>query len=220
MANPDLPRRVIDWQSIRDFYIKTPQRPTFDEMADKFAVARSSISNASSDEGWPIIRANYLDAQIQASGAREIILSALSCAKAIVDAGTNFGLVMLQELTAVVQDGALATRAASTRADVLNTCSFAAANTARAMKDLGVVGFAKALSDEGKGGNGQWNPQMLQQINLTVQNLTAQAAAKPGDPPAGAAPMPAVVSPVPPAPSGGVSSDVPVEPSVSCPRTR
>lgn len=172
MASPEFPKRQIDWQSIREAYVKRPTRPTFDEMAEEFAIARSTISSASSDEGWPLLRAQYLDAQLQASGAKEIILNALSCAKAIVDAASTFGLVMFQNLSEVVNDQKLAGLAASTRAETLNTCSFAAANTARAMRELGVVGFAKGLAMEGKEANGRWNPEMLQQINVTVQNLT------------------------------------------------
>lgn len=171
MNDTPIPKRKIDWQPIREAFVKRPARPTYDELADEFQVARSTITSASSDEGWPILRAQYLETALTNSGAKEIIINALSCAKAIVDAAATFGLVMFQSLGEVVNDPKFAGNAPSTRAEVLNTCSFAAANTARAMRELGVVGFAKALNQGGKEANGQWNPEMLNQINVVVQNL-------------------------------------------------
>lgn len=177
MALPQSAKRQIDWIPIREAFIKRPAKPTYDELSEEFGINYSTIANTCADEGWPVLRAQFLDAQLQSSGAKEIILNALSCAKAIVDSASTFGLVMFQQLTGIIQDQKLAGLAPSTRAEVLNTASFAAANTSRAMKELGVVGFAKALNDSGREGNHQWNPEMLTQINLTVQNMQSKDGA-------------------------------------------
>ena len=77
----------------------------------------------------------------------------------------------------------------NTRANTLNTVSFAMGNVARALKEVGVVGIPKALKESAgvDSGNGRWNPQMLQALNVTVQNIvsTQDASQTPSKPVSG-----------------------------------
>ncbi len=152
--------REFEWPKIRDAFINRPTRLTYEEI---------------SDEGWPVLRANRVTTALEAVNAGEQILTALKSSRAIVSAGENVGIIALQKITQLLEDVLNdKAQAVSTRANNLNTISFAISNVAKAMKDLGIVGFAKGLQDEGAP-NGKWKPELLQQINVTVQNLTKQA---------------------------------------------
>lgn len=203
----------IDWDGARQMFVETPERPTYEQIAQRFGCHVGAVGRMSADGGWPALRAQHMEAQLAKADAQSVILHAVKADRTIVTGFASFAVVTIARLTATVEsiDDA---RAPQTKADAINTCTFAAKNLADALRSVGIIGVAKTLN-EGKEANGQWNPEMLTQINLVVQTL----AAKPGDPSAGV-PMPTVVSPVPPAPAGGVSSDVPVELSVSCPPTR
>jgi hypothetical protein len=112
-----------------------------------------------------------------------VLLEAVQVDRTIIRAMRDLALVGFEKIKTVMESvdvGAGDTkkqRSPQAKLDAINTASFAAANFCRALKDVGIVGLPKGLSQEGKEGNGRWNPQMLSQINLTVQNLTAQAAA-------------------------------------------
>ena len=167
--------REYEWPKIRDAFINRPTRLTYEELSDEFNVPIATVRRASADEGWPILRANKTSAALEAINAGEQILTALKSSRAIVSAGENVGIIALQKITQLLEDVINdKDKAVSTRANNLNTISFAISNVAKAMKDLGIVGFAKGLQDEGAP-NGKWRPELLQQINVTVQNLTKQA---------------------------------------------
>lgn len=175
MISSVIPKRAIDWQPIRDAFIQRPERPTIDELATEFGISRSTLSNASSDEGWPVLRAQFMDAQLEKAGASEILMKAIRGAKANVDRGATFGLMALDGLCDILSHPKMAAYSPSTRAEVTNTCTFAFVNIARGLRELGVVGISKTLDEAGKERNGQWDPKLLQQINVTVQNLTGKA---------------------------------------------
>lgn len=163
------------WNEVRDAFVKRELRPTNGELAAEFAVPESTLSRIAVDQGWPMLRAKEIEARLEAAGAGEVLLQALKSSRAIVTAGEGFALLYLQRLTELLGTIDM-TRALATNASTLNTLSFAFGNVAKGAKDLGIVGFAKSLNDEGKMGNGQWDPKLLQQINITVKNLTGKAA--------------------------------------------
>lgn len=168
-------KREWNWQEIRDAFVTRNVRPTYDELSTEFHVPQGTIARAAQDEAWPVLRANRVNAALEAVNAGEQILTALKSSRAIVSAGENVGIIALQKITQLLEDVLNdKAQAVSTRANNLNTISFAISNVAKAMKDLGIVGFAKGLQDEGAP-NGKWKPELLQQINVTVQNLTKQA---------------------------------------------
>jgi len=170
-------------------YVEREIKPTLDELSEEFGGSVARISKVSVDESWGIARADRIEKRLLAAEAGQIILKAVSGDQSLSDAAKNTALIVLRQL------GELAerldqTKADSTRADVLNNISFALSNTCNALKTMGVVGISKTLNDAGKEDNGRWNPQMLSQINLTVQNLVAagqggkDASAQPAEKPA------------------------------------
>jgi len=168
-------KRDFNWTQAREAFINREVRPTYDEISTEFLIPISTVRLAAADEGWPLLRSKRLTAALESVNAGEQILTALKSSRAIVSAGENVGIIALQKITQLLEDVVNAKdQAISTRANNLNTISFAISNVAKAMKDLGIVGFAKGLADEGAP-NGKWKPELLQQINVTVQNLTKQA---------------------------------------------
>ena len=93
---------------------------------------------------------------------------------AVMSTFTNLALETLGRLQEIV-DQVEAKKSVNTRANTLNTVSFAMGNIARALKEVGVVGIPKALKESAgvDSGNGRWNPQMLQALNVTVQNIVS-----------------------------------------------
>lgn len=162
------------WEKIRGAYVTREIRPTNGELALEFSLPENKIQRASADQGWAMLRAKHIEGQLENAGAGEIVMQALKSSRAIVSAGEGFALVTIQKLLMVLEQ-VNAEKASSTNANTLNTLTFAFGNVAKAAKDLGIVGFAKALQDEGRPGGGTWNPKLLQQINVTVKNLTSKA---------------------------------------------
>lgn len=70
----------------------------------------------------------------------------------------------------------------ATRAQILNTCSFAINNLANACKTVGIVGLAKELKDAANTREGGWSPALQQQINVTIQNAVKGDVAKTAEP--------------------------------------
>ena len=165
------------WDKVRARFCESPERPTYKELSEEFHLPEKTICAAAFDQGWPILRARHIDERLEAAGARETVLAAVLASRAIVSTGENVGMSMLQKIAALaseLEEGAL-----SSRINLANTLTFALSNTAKAMKDLGIVGFAGKLKEEGQSGNNQWDPKLLAQVNVTIQNLAS--AEKPVD---------------------------------------
>lgn len=170
-----LPRRNIDWQPLREAYVQRPSRPSYDDLSTEFAVDVQAIYRASADEGWPALRNAWLESQAKAADATEIILAAVKGDRAVSQAYLSLALVTLSRLQRVIES-IPDDRAASTQTDIMSNAMFAARNLADALKSVGIIGIARAMNGAGKEDNGRWNPEMLQQINVTVQQLTAKQA--------------------------------------------
>ena len=162
--------RQVDWQTLRDAFVRRPERATYAELAAEFGVNESRIKRCASDEGWVSLRAAYLEKQLRACNAGEIVLAAVKVDGAIVHGFADMALIVTQQLKEIVTS-INPERSPQGRADTLNTCTFAQCNLARALKEVGVVGIPKGLADGAQKENGRWNSAMLAQINLTIQNL-------------------------------------------------
>lgn len=176
---PIVPRKTVDWQPVREAFVRRPTRATYDELSVEFAVSPAAVARVAADEGWTALRARYLESQIQASDAAEIVLNMARGDRTITTAYLSLAIVVLATLQGVAETVRNSENAPSTKADALNTCAFAAKNMADALRSVGIIGAGKVLGDGAQKENGRWNPEMLQQINVTVQNLTAQQASKP-----------------------------------------
>lgn len=172
--------RPFDWPAIREAFINRPERQEFAELAEEFTVSERRLRRAASDEGWVVARAAYLEKQLIACDAKSAVLLAMRADATVLREFTDLALRIMLELKRCVEDVGASRNKPSGRAGILNTCGFAMANIGKALKDVGVVGIPDKLKDAAMKGNGQWDAGLLQQINVTVQNLQTQ---KPGNAP-------------------------------------
>jgi hypothetical protein len=168
-----VPQRSVDWQPLRDAFVQRSPRPSYSELSAEFNVPITTISICASEEAWTSLRAQFLETRLREADASAVLLEAIKIDRTLIRTVSDLALVALNRLKHEIER-LTDEKAPSTNVEVLNTCSFAAANFTRALKDTGVIGLPKGMSAEGKELNGRWNPEMLQQINVTVQNLTAQ----------------------------------------------
>jgi len=181
------PIKHIDWSGARKAFVERPQRPTYEELSVEFGCASGSIGRISADEGWPALRAAYLDAALQRADAGSVLLEACKSDRTIARGYSAAAIVILSRVVAAVES-VDESRAAATKLDAYNTASFCLKNLADALRSAGIIGVARSLEAAGKELNGQWNPQMLQNINVVVQGLQAAASAAPGGPAVAVAP--------------------------------
>lgn len=180
---------------MRRAFIERPERPTLAALALEFGANEARISRAAIDGGWAALRAARMDEALRSSDAMKALLDAARTEGTIQRAVNALALELISQLHDIAAEAGRAKgKAENTRANTLNTVTFALRNLTGALKEIGVVGMAKALktapgmSDE----QGRWNPQMLQSLNVTVQNIMATApAAAPAPPPDAIAEAPA-----------------------------
>lgn len=149
-----------------------------DDLAKEFGCSVARISRAMTDEGWAAMRAAHLEQALKTSDAAVALLRAAKADSAVVHAVSNLALEVIAQLHEITAKAATVSKAENTRANTLNTVTFALRNLTGALKEVGVVGIPKALKESAgvDSGNGRWNPAMLQSLNVTVQNLVSTAA--------------------------------------------
>lgn len=168
-----LPRDTSEIEKIRRCFIERPVQPTYEELVEEFAVPRATIGNWASKEGWVALRAGYMEQRAKETNALGILVEAAQRVnRPIILAITDAVLSALHGITQTIQD-VDPKRAPSTRIQIYNTATFAIKNISDACKTIGLIGMPKGLADAG--GDGRWNPQHLQQINLHVQTIIAEA---------------------------------------------
>lgn len=157
-----------DWEKGRKLFIESAVRPTYEEVAKEVGCAVGSVSRLSAEEGWPALRAQHFEQALAKADASAVILEAIKADRTIVTGITSFAITMVASLSRCVES-IKEENSASTKAQALNTASFAMKNLAEALKAVGIVGIAKKLGEDGSGNGGRWDPKILNQINLTVQ---------------------------------------------------
>jgi hypothetical protein len=167
-------RTNADIEGLRRSFIEREERATYEELSKEFNVPLGTIKGYAADESWITLRLHHQEAQAQKSDALSIVLRATKVDQRVISAFTDVVVASLQKITRTVQD-VDDTRAPSTRAQTLNTCSFAAKNLGDLCKAVGIVGVAAKLDREGREDNGKWNPQVLNQINVVVEDLKSKA---------------------------------------------
>lgn len=168
--------RSAKLKQLREAFVQREQKPTQAELAEEFAIPMGTIARIAADESWTSMRAAYLEHKSQEADAAGILIQAVKIDRRVITLFSDTAIVMLTQLTMAVQS-IPEDRAISTKVEIINTASFALKNLADACKTVGILGLAKTLDAAGKEDNGRWNPQMLSQINLTVQNLVGKAQA-------------------------------------------
>ncbi len=192
MENLFVPARDAEtYENLRRSFVDADQKPKMSELAEKFNIPIGTVYRRASEEQWNEQRAARLQKLELEGDAKALIVSAANRVDAtVMRAFSEVVLVSLQALTVAIQR-IPEDQAASTQVQTISGASFAFLNLANGCKALGIVGFAKELGQLGKEANGRWNPEMLQQINVTVQNLQAQAEGGKVAPTAAPAPKPA-----------------------------
>jgi hypothetical protein len=181
-----IPARNFDWVALRQAFITRPERATYADLSAEFQISEERIKRAASDEGWAALRAAHLEEQLRQGDAAVALLRAARMDHAVMGSFTNLALETVRKLQEIV-DQIETKQSVNTRANTLNTVSFAMGNVARALKEVGVVGIPKALKESAGVAGGRWNPQMLQALNVTVQNIvsTQDASQTPSKPVSG-----------------------------------
>ena len=169
------PSRIVE---ARAAYVERLERPTYAELSTEFTIPMGTLSVTSANEGWPVMRASFMEAQLAKADASGIILRAIKADRTILERASSVALLALEKL-AVCIESVSPENAAGTQASALNTASFAFKNVLDGLKSAGLIGISKTLNDSGKDGNNQWNPATLNQINVTVQGLQAAVSAGP-----------------------------------------
>jgi hypothetical protein len=177
MRSTVIPARGFDWVPLRQAFITRPERATYAELSGEFRIPEERLKRAAADEGWASLRAAHLDSQLRQGDAAVALLRAAKMDSAIMASFTNLALETVRKLQEIV-DQVESKKSVNTRANTLNTVSFAMGNIARALKEVGVVGIPKALKESAgvDSGNGRWNAGMLASLNVTVQNLMQPGA--------------------------------------------
>ena len=163
-----------NWQPIRDACLQRTPVPTFTELAEEFGLSSAIVARVANDEQWALARQKAQDKALQSARAGEVIMEAIGAENATVEQLRRAALSILlgveqagQHLVKLMADPANLRKGL----DMANTASFTLANTANALKTVGVIGIPKELANAGKSANGQWDKGLLQQINVTVQGL-------------------------------------------------
>lgn len=171
------PAKAADWPAIRQAFIRRAERPTYDGLAEEFLCPQHRIQRVAQDEGWSALRAAFFDERLRESDATVALLKAVKMDTAIMHEMSDVAVEVFALIRSVIADPQLAKKAASTRANVANTLSFALANLAQGCARVGIVGLPKSLKDAAQGSNGQWSAGMLASLNVTVQNIVSASAA-------------------------------------------
>jgi hypothetical protein len=134
------------------------------------------------------LRVKRVQELLHNSDAGEVLIGASKADTAVSDLSKDVALaimsVVLKTLNALEKDPDIKPRACM---DLANTASFALQNTANACHRLGITSLPESLKKiagmfpDAVNGRGDWTPGLVQQINVTVQQMkeAARAASSP-----------------------------------------
>jgi hypothetical protein len=195
-------------------FLEESPRPTYEDLAIRFHCTSRSIEIMASKDGWPDKRLAYQQTQMVKADAALAIAKAAGREGPLVDemaSTVNEVLMAVRETLRALKEE---DRPARHRMDVINTASFAAMNCAQALQRAGIVGMHIGIKDaagaEGYNRNGQWDPKLLQQINITLKEAgVREVKVVNGDDAMGGVAVPVTPAPdgTPPtaAPNGGAA---------------
>jgi hypothetical protein len=188
-----LERKAEEFEKLREAFITRAARPTYEELAEEFSIPRSTIGERAANEQWIAMRSSHFEREAKQTDTLAVLVEAAKYDRRVINGVADVSIALLAQL-ALTLNTIPSDRAASTRGEICQTVSFALKNLTASVREVGIVGVSKTLPGLGKEENGRWNPEMLQQINVTVQNLQAQAESGKVAPTAAPAPKPAEVA--------------------------
>ena len=172
------PRDKAELENVRKAFIERAQRPTYNELAGEFGIPHSTIGKYAAQESWIALRAERLEKKLVASDALATIDEAIRVDSTLTRSFSD-GVILVLEKVKETINGVDEDRAPQTKLQAYNTASFTLLNLSNTCKNLGLVALGKKLDDAGKEQNGRWNPQLLNNINLTINGLREKAKAEP-----------------------------------------
>lgn len=119
------------------------------------------------------MRANRIEAALQAADAGAILLNAITDERIITGRFKSVVLVALDRIFADIDELA-AVKSQGRRANLVQTYTFAVKNLADAVKAIGITGLAKRVQDGTNGGDDRygdgWKTGAMAQLNVLIQN--------------------------------------------------
>lgn len=174
---------MVNWEVIREAFINRVPTPTLTELSREFGVSVSAVSRCASSEMWSEARLKRFEDKLKEAGASELILKAIQGEGSLVQAcrETSAKAIRCADLIIERLEADTETKP-STQASTLNNVCFALSNLSNLIKSVGLVGMPGDIRNGRRNADGSTDPQtwekgMLQQINVTVQNLQGQAKA-------------------------------------------
>jgi hypothetical protein len=116
-----------------------------------------------------------MDSQLLKADAAGIMLEACKVDRSLLHKAASVALAAFDALAECIAS-IKPDNAAQTKAQAINTASFAFKNLADGLRSLGIIGVSRTLDKAGDAGNGRWNGEMLQQINVNLTGLQATIA--------------------------------------------
>lgn len=161
--------RIVNWPEIRKAYIDEPERPSFEELSDRFQLPVERIRRASSDEGWPLLRARRLESAIAQADTARALLALTEGDRTLRDTVRSTAITAVQLVQESLDE--LRGQKSSTKLRGLSTASFALTNVCNALKAVGIavaVRGGKGSGEDGEAPGEAWVRGLAQQINLAV----------------------------------------------------
>lgn len=153
--------------------------PTYTELSAEFAVSLSGVSRMANEENWADIRQRRIEQTMKENGASEIILAAIQSEGELTKRGRQFIIDFIGTGEALRQALAEDEGKPSSRISSLNNLGFAFANIGRFVESIASLSLSGKLTRAQKAGTegdgAGWQKGMLQQINVTVKNIQAEA---------------------------------------------
>jgi hypothetical protein len=145
-------------------------------LAAEFLVPAGRLQVRSSEEGWPLLRAQYFESQLIKSDAAQIIVEAVKADRVVSEAIRSVVLVLLKGSIAdiqLIEDDAEMKPAR--RIELRNTVSFMVLNLGNALKSIGLTGMPKEIADRMKADGTDWRKGVAIQV---INNLVSAPADK------------------------------------------
>lgn len=168
-----------DWAAIRLAYISDVPRPTFSALGERFGTSHVAVLRVASEENWAQLREEKQTESLKAADVANILGKSLKEVHAAPGMLGEVAIALFSELIQALKEVPKSIPNLRARIDALNTCSFALKNSADALEKAGVFGLAEIMKKNaeeigGVNGHGKWDKSLLSQINITVQNMTAE----------------------------------------------
>lgn len=175
-------RKTIDWIAAKKAYVERTPCPSYTDLAKEFGCSLQSISNVAREEDWPAFRKTRQEKTMAECNANDAIIAAVKGEGPILQQARSVTAQFISAIELCVQKlmADAESMKPSSMANILNTIGFAMSNGGKFMDTIGLIGMQKELSKarrEGSEGSVPWDKGMMQQINVTVTGMAAEAKA-------------------------------------------